>query len=950
MPVKQPGSSSAVKVRFGPFELSVTERILRKADEVIPLGARAFDALKILIDRAGEVVSKNELIARVWPDAVVEEGSLRVHLSALRKALGEGQFGRKYIVNVQGRGYSFVAPVARVGAKGQQQSSRARGSNFPAALGGMIGRDDVVLNIRARLRAERLITILGAGGIGKTTVAVAVGHAASPDFSGAIFFVDLSVLRNKDQVVAATASTMGLVAQPGDLEEALLEFLRSRRALLILDSCEHLIEPVAEIADRICQFAPGVCLLATSREALQTAGEHVFRLQPLDCPPEQSEQIAGDTLSYPATRLFVERVSARGVDLVLDAGDADFVAEICRRLDGIPLAIELAAGRAAVFGVRDTATMLVSHLDLLKLGRRTAIPRHQTLRGTLDWSHDLLSEIERAVLRRAGIFVGCFTLEAALAVAEQEGISRPEVIDAVGSLVEKSLIEARIGSQGPSYRLLDTTRAYAVEKLIASAEYDAIATRHANYSIQLLQANSVDIFDADVSNNSVQLVKDYLGNVRAALEWSFGPSGSNALAISLAAAAGPLFLAMSLLTECRNWMERAIERISQEPNARHQMEVHASFALSLMFTEGNREKVRAAFHIALDFAEQRGDARQQLRLLSGLSMYFHHLIDVAAAHDLALRAEAIATKTGNRDDAAIALSLLGSSYYFLGDQVRVQKHLEQALRDLSGIRRLNASQYLFDPRSQSLMILTRSHWLTGNLDQAVRYAELATDEADNSDHPIAVFRALAMSMSLYFWIDDVERVERNLAKLELSVEKNSLGPYLAVTRGLRGRYLLRVGRTAEGMRYLRDALKRLAEQRYKLLVTEFAADMAVYLAKQNEREEAVALVDEAIASFVEVNMLIHLPVLLMTKALVHIHGRAPDIKSAKDYLERSISLAREGSALSYELRAALHLARIWIAEGEVQRARDLIGPIYSRFSEGFGAPDLIVAREMLDMP
>ena len=943
MAVDQPGAPSAARVLFGPFEMNLSERSLKKADDVIPLGARAFDILATLVDRAGEIVSKHELIARVWPGVTVEEGSLRVHLSALRKALGDGQFGRKYIANVQGRGYSFVAPVARPQAGQHKTNALARGSNLPIALGGMmIGRDDVVLQIRTRLGAERLITILGAGGIGKTTVALAVGHAALADFSGAVFFLDLSVLRSKDQIVSALAHTLGLVAQPGDPEEVLLEFLRSRRALLILDSCEHLVEQAAEIADRICQNAPDVCLLATSREALRTAGERVFRLQPLDWPPEQAEQTADEILSYPATRLFMERVSARGIDLALGADDALFVAEICRRLDGIPLAIELAAGRAAIFGVRDTSARLASHLDLLKLGRRTASPRHQTLRATLDWSHDLLSEVERSVLRRVAIFTGFFTLEAALAVADQEGTGRSDVTDAVGSLVEKSLIEARIGSQGASYRLLDTTRSYALEKLIANGEHDSIATRHANYLIEQFESDRV------VTPKDTQFAKDYLGNVRAALEWGFGAGGGDALAVRLAAVAGPLFLAMSLLKECQSWTEKAIARMPTDWDLRNQMDIHASLALSLSLTEGNSEKVRAAFDIALGFAERCEASSQQLRLLSGLSMYFQHRADVAAMLDLALRSEAVAGKTGNRNDLATANSLLGAAYYFLGDQARAQRHLEHALRDLPAMTWSIASQYVYAPRYLSLLYLARSRWLTGDLDQAVRYAQMMIDEVAESGHPYTLSSAVGMMTSLYFWIDDLRQVERNLVKLDLSSEKFPFGPYRAVAQGLNGRYLLRTGRPAEGMRLLSEALEMLTVRRSKMLVVDFATDLAVCLAKQNDRAEALALVDDVIARYAEVNMVIHLPALLLAKALAFVHGDLPDLRSAEGYLQRAMTLAREQSALSYELRAGLELAQIWIQDGDVQRARDLIRPIYSRFSEGLGTPDLIRAREMLN--
>jgi predicted ATPase/DNA-binding winged helix-turn-helix (wHTH) protein len=458
MPAEQIGSSSATRILFGPFELNVAERSLKKADEVIPLGGRAFDILLTLLDRPGEIVSKGDLIAKVWPDVTVEEGSLRVHLSALRKALGEGQFGNKYITNVQGRGYCFAAPVTRQTAEPDKGNPFSKSSNLPPALSRMIGRDDAVLEIRARFQTERLITVLGAGGIGKTTVALATGHAALADFSGAVFFVDLAAVRDRGQVVGAIASAIGIELQFADPEGALFSYLRLRKALMILDSCEHLIEKTAEVIDCIFRRAPNVYMLATSREALQIADERVFRLHPLDCPPEQPTLTAAQVISYPAVRLFAERVSARGSESSLSDEEVPIVAEICRKLDGIPLAIELAAGRAAIFGVKDTASRLGSRLDLLKFGRRTANPRHQTLRAALDWSHDHLSEVERIVLRRVAIFIGHFTLEAALAVAEEEGIGQSDVADAMRSLVDKSLIAVRINSRGTFHRLLDTTR------------------------------------------------------------------------------------------------------------------------------------------------------------------------------------------------------------------------------------------------------------------------------------------------------------------------------------------------------------------------------------------------------------------------------------------------------------------------------------------------------------
>lgn len=496
MPSDHLRSTSPIKFRFEPFELNVFERSLKKAGEVVPLGGRAFDLLLALIERSGQTVGKNELIAQVWPDVTVEEGSLRVHMSALRKALRDGQIGPRYIANVRGRGYSFIAPVIR---QAEENETRARRSSLPAALGRMIGRDGDVLEIQSLLRTERLITILGTGGIGKTTVALAVGHALSE----AVYSVDLSTVRDREQLFGAVAFALGLTeqhAKPEDAlhEDALHHVLGRRKGLIILDSCEHVIDETSALAGSILRRCPEIGILATSRQTLQIIGERVFRLPPLACPPEQPMLTAAQLLSYPAVQLFVERASSRGTDFKLSGDDASAVTEICLKLDGVPLAIELAAIRAAIFGLKDTAAGLGSRLDLLKFGRRTASPRHRTLRATLDWSHDLLSEVERLVLRRVAIFIGSFTLDTAVAIVE-EGMSENDVAGVIESLVDKSMIEAGVDTQQTSYRLLDTNRTYALEKLLHGGEHNAIATRHANLPSKLLEESSVDPFEMQSS-------------------------------------------------------------------------------------------------------------------------------------------------------------------------------------------------------------------------------------------------------------------------------------------------------------------------------------------------------------------------------------------------------------------------------------------------------------------
>jgi predicted ATPase len=496
--------------------------------------------------------------------------------------------------------------------------------------------------------------------------------------------------------------------------------------------------------------------------------------------------------------------------------------------------------------------------------------------------------------------------------------------------------------------LLDTTRCYALEKLNASGEADCIAARHAEFLTRILESNGVDPFELGRSKAAPGVVRDYLGNVRAALEWSFGPSGNDSAAIKLAAAAAQLFLAMSLLPECRTWMARAIDRITTDSDLRYQMEIYASLALSLMFTEGNGEGVRSAFQTALTVAERREDSYQQLRLLSGLSMYFHRTFDAAGSMKLARRGEAVARRTKSAEDAMLADSMLGAAFYMLGDQFRAQQHLARALHNAPRFRQFNAAQYLFDARTTSLFNLTRSLWFTGNLDKAVLYAERTIDEAERSDHPIALCRALIMTMSVYFWIDDLRRIELNLSRLEITAKKYSLAPYFAVALGQRGRYLIRAGQTALGMRYLRDCLERLKTLHYEMLAPDFVVDLAVCLAKRNKRAEALTLLDESIALQIKSKRPVHVPALFLAKGLTFASGQVPDIRAAELCLQKAMTLADQQSGLSFQLRAGLALARLRIDRGETQRAHDLIEPIYCRFTEGHATPDLMLARRMLE--
>src|SRR5882672_6017722 len=611
-------------ISFGPFRLYAAQRLIEREGVPLHLGGRALDILLVLVEHAGEVVSKNELMARVWPGVTVDEGSLRVHVAALRKALGDGESGARYLTTLTGQGYCFVAPISRSSAPRPLETASSKPGhvhNLPARLTRMVGRDQTVQEISEQLKTERFVSIVGPGGIGKTTVVVSVGHELLAAFAGAVHFLDLGPLNNPLLVPSAVASTLGLLVQSADPIPGLIAFLRDKRMLLILDSCEHVIETAAALAERIFEGAPQAHILATSRESLRVEGEHVHRLSPLASPPDDAGLTAAQALDFPAVQLFVERAIASDRRFELNDADAPVVGEICRRLDGMALAIELAAGRIDVYGVQETRALLNDRFKLLWDGRRTALPRHQTLSATLDWSYDLLSELERSILCRLSVFVGVVTLEGARAVATGDDVDETQVVTVLVGLVAKSLISADTSVPATRYRLLDTTRAYASAKLSESGEAGDVKRRHASYFLELLERADGNSF-TPLQAKSFAIFADQLGNVRTALEWCFSERGNGVLGVALAAASAPLFLEMSLLTECHRWTERAVAALDDgNRGTRREMDLHAALGLSLMFTRGNSEQVGNSLLRGLELAEQLGDLHSQLRLLERLHLF-----------------------------------------------------------------------------------------------------------------------------------------------------------------------------------------------------------------------------------------------------------------------------------------------------------------------------------------
>jgi predicted ATPase/DNA-binding winged helix-turn-helix (wHTH) protein len=467
------------EISFGPFCLRPEQRVLLEAGRPVRIGGRGLDLLVALVERAGEVVTKQDLIARVWPTVSVCEDNLKTQIAVLRTALGDGRDGARYVVSSPGRGYCFVAPVTRSSEPPQETPP-------PASLGGpikppiritrLIGREGVVRQLLGGLQRRRFVTIVGPGGIGKTSVALAVAEALESSCKSSVCFVDLSQLSDPSQVMGALASALGVAASIDDPTERIIAFLRGGQALIVLDCCERVVDGAAVAAESLLERSPDLRILATSREALRAEGEVICRLPALETPPDIDGLTAVEALGFPAVKLFVERVTRTIDNFELSDADAPIVAHICRRLDGLPLAIELAAGHVHAFGARGLAELL-GRFRLLMRGRRTAMQRHQTLGAALDWSYETLSEPERAILRRLSAFAGAFTLDEACAIGTDAAVSAHEVAEILENLVAKSLLQADLKTLSCCYRLLETTRTYAQDKLAQSGEMHDVARR-----------------------------------------------------------------------------------------------------------------------------------------------------------------------------------------------------------------------------------------------------------------------------------------------------------------------------------------------------------------------------------------------------------------------------------------------------------------------------------------
>lgn len=903
-------------VHFGPYRIHPRQRLVLEAGRPLRLGRRAVDILLILLEQAGNVVSKQELIARVWPKSVVEDGNLRVHMAALRKALGDGQAGQRYIVTVAQRGYSFVAPLSiEPMTLPTDGSAQSQAHNLPLRSTRMIGRQALIDALVQQLPQQRFITLTGAGGIGKTTVALRVAELLIGHYRDGIRLLDLAPLSAPSMILPNLAALLDLTPDEHAPLLTLARSLHTRQLLLVIDNCEHLLDDIALISETLLRHAPNVHILATSREALRAEGEYVQRLEPLACPPATGNR--AQALGYPALQLLIERAMSHQDSFALSEAELPLAIDICQRLDGIPLAIELVAAQIERFGLQGLLVQMEDNFRLLTRGRRSALPRQQTLRATLDWSFDLLAPCEQICLRRLAVFRGGFSLASAAAVIAGEQIAPAEVLGSITQLVAKSLLNVEPGDDEMVYRLLDITRTYALEKLSVAAELDTTRERHAARCLALME-QARDDWELTATQPWIDRYAPLREDIRAALDWGLGDQGTHLLGIRLTVSAMPLWQELSLLGEHGLYVGKALARLAQSPVPNPHLHMALQLALGSFsyHTQGGTPQTIDAFAYARRLAEANNDLSGQLRAVSG-----HMAVNLCCGNYRQALAQSLHfDQLGPQADPLLDLSaqrLRVLAQHFAGHQALALQNAEQVIQRMAHSGHLNRFTHGFgvqyDQGVASLTILARILWLRGFPERAWRTANQALELALQINHGTSICYTLALAGVVIARYNGDAAATHSLQELLLQqAQKHSVQLFHTWARHYAG---AAPTQAMPGLGLIADTL---------VTFNAGAVDAAMF-----ERAKSGA------AGW-------------CTAEILRVRAEHSDDIPAEALLLEALGLAHQQGALAWELRSATALARLWQRQDRRQAARELLDSVYGRFSEGFATQDLIGVRRLLD--
>jgi len=871
------------------------------------MGPRSFDLLLQLLKRAGEFVSKEELLATVWAGLVVEEGSVRVHVSTLRKVLGEpgeGEECKEWISSVPQRGYRFNGRVW-CQQSGAMQEAATRGlTSLPLRLTELVGREGDLARILDSLAVHRLVTIVGTGGIGKTSAAVRAAEYHQRKHAGMeVAFVDLSPLISPDHVLGTMARSLGMAADLPDLLQSVVQILRGRSVLLLIDNCEHVVESLVQPIISLLTALPGVRILATSREPLRVTGEYVLRLSSLAVPDTEGLGLE-EASRWPAVQLLLERAKAA------DAGPfqeshGPLLARMARQLDGIPLAIELVAARLGVQSIADLAQRLDDHMRLYTAGNRTAHPRHRTLAAALEWSINLLAQEELRLLRRLSVFRGRFDVESALRI--NADVDADATFDALMSLANKSLVSFDTNDSVAPYRLLDTTRSYAACLLDQSGERLTVLERHAKFMLDWVKSATAE-FPTVTEQAWADRHAYRLDDVRFAIRVCLTDQADAKTAAALVSESAPVWFHLSQVAEYRDRAAATLTLIDSQPEPDSEASTWMNTALiaSFLRTAEPDEKLAAACDRALDASHSIKVPVLHLWALWGRCAYDIFRGEYAAA----LRySEALRERVPGTDTSAFGISrrLSAMANHFCGNFALSRQYSAAAIAASRDPVCTHAAMVGLDSLVAAQAVLCRTLWLQGDTTAALETARQAVTRAESSGHAVSLCAALYGACAVALWSGERELAGKWVPMMLDEARRWGLLGWLRYAECfMQG---LQLDSAAELEHHVHEVAERLDgydEPRRELLAT-FCTDWV--------DEALIARVARGEAPWVAAEV---------CRAAAGQEERRGRIEEAERLYLRAIETSRQQGAMAWELRAALSLARLWVSQGQPKKAAQLL--------------------------
>ena len=942
------------------WQIDLARRELRAGGVPVPLGGRAFEIMELLVRSAGQLVTKDEMMERVWPGVVVGENTLQVHVHAVRKALGTH---RSLLKTASGRGYRLtgawtrtIGPAsepmnaAELKAPGDVASGQTpRFGNLPMGAVELIGRAETVQRLLDLVSAYRVVTLTGPGGIGKTKLALEVGRGLMPAFCGDVWFVDLVSLSDPALVSSTVASTLNLdLDRRGPSPSSVAHAIGKRRLLIVLDNCEHLIGATAELAETLLRHCPNVSILGTSRERLRIDGEINFRVPPLDVPP-QGPRSTDDISAHSAVELFIARMGDQPANRRHDS-DLLKIGELCRRLDGMPLAIELAASRAATLGPEQVLAHLDDRFALLTGGRRTALPRHQTLGATLDWSYELLPEWEKRLLRSLAVFPAGFALDAAVNVASREDVPALRVAEGIANLAEKSLVDLDKSTSVARWRLLETTRIYALARLAEAGEVATVMRRQAEFFCGLFQTTAARLELKSIGPVMSGFARE-IDNVRAALDWSFSIGGDSALGVRLTAAYVPVWLSLSLVDECLSRSGQALAALEREPpeDLRELMHLHTALGWQQMSgvpVAGGTTSWRAVLRIG----EEIGDIDHQLHALWALWVDCKNGGRPRDGLSLADRFVALAEKSAQFANRFVGERIRGKSLHMLGRHTEARVCIERMLSH--HVPSAESGHFLrsyFDQKIIAYNTIARISWIEGHQERALKEVEDNIQRAIDLGHHLSMASVLAeCGCPVAFLSGNLDLCERYTAQLREESRPRALDVWNTFAECFSGELLIRRGQVEAGINRLGAGIEKLRRANFVVYhQTQFLSALASGLAKCGQIERAHRALDDALDECTRTGEAWFLPELYRIRGEIAILADSRSMDVAEALFTDALRIAGEQGALSWELRTANSMALLWRSHGRSDQVPALLIPIVDRFPKGNHVLDLDAARGLL---